>query len=187
MASRKPGKPRNDDDEVTARGAPAPAARPRRPKPSRPSREFPEPTHDDVTPSQESDPTNELTLEDGHHANRRKSTRVPLRVWAENRGWEEFCLWLRAEDIKQDFAFCYRTTDLSSDGVFLETTTPLDVGVEMDLTFRLPGSEHVVHASGEVVRVVGRGTRSAPGMAVRFRELDPASRASLDAFLISRD
>jgi len=144
-----------------------------------------EPTRSDRTPTQEADPTNELTLDDGP-ANRRRSTRVPLRVWAENRGWEEFCLWLAAEDIKRDFAFCYRTTDLSAEGVFLETTTPLDLGVEMDLTFRLPGSERVIHATGEVVRVVKRGSKHAPGMAVRFQEMDGASRASLDAYLISR-
>jgi len=92
------------------------------------------------------DTTNELTLDDGLPANRRRSTRIPLRVWAENRGWEEFCMWLQAEDIKQDFAFCYRTSDLSSEGVFLETTTPLDKGTEMDLAFRLPGSERTIRA-----------------------------------------
>ena len=107
-------------------------------------------------------------------------------MWAENRGFEEFCLWLAAEDIRHDFAFCYRTTDLSTDGVFLETTTPLDRGVEMDLTFRLPGSEREIHVLGEVVRVVRRGGKSAAGMAVKFVEMDIASRASLDAYLIAR-
>ena len=145
-------------------------------------------TPDETTPTQNGDPTNELTLGvDEDPANRRKHPRVPLRVWAENRGFEEFCLWLQAEDISRDFAFCYRTTDLSSEGVFLETTTPLELGVEMDLTFKLPGSERIIHAYGEVVRVVKRGGKAAPGMAIGFREIDPASRASLDAFLITRD
>lgn len=132
------------------------------------------------------DPTNELTLDDGTPANRRRSARVPLRIWAENRGWEEFCLWLRAEDIKQDFAFCYRTSDLSGEGVFLESTTPLEVGTEMDLSFRLPGSDKLLRAYGEVVRVVARGGKLAPGMAVRFKDMDGADRAALDAFLIAR-
>jgi uncharacterized protein (TIGR02266 family) len=143
-------------------------------------------TPNENTPTQNADPTNELTLGEDP-ANRRRSARIPLRVWAENRGFEEFCLWLAAEDISRDFAFCYRTTDLSSEGVFLETTTPLEIGVEMDLTFKLPGSERIVHAYGEVVRVVKRGGKKAPGMAVAFKDMDPASRASLDAFLISRD
>jgi len=137
-------------------------------------------------PRDPDDPTNELTLEDGKTANRRKSPRVTIRVWAESRGFEEFCLWLKAEDIKQDFAFCYRTSDLSAQGVFLETSTPLDRGTEMDLTFRLPGSERAIHAMGEVVRIVPRGAQGAPGMAVLFKELDAADQAALDAFLISR-
>ena len=132
------------------------------------------------------DPTNELTLDDGSSANRRRSPRVPVRVWAENRGFEEFSIWLAAEDIKQDFAFCYRTCDLSADGVFLETTTPLDVGVEMNLTFKLPGSEQPIHAWGEVVRVSRRGEAGPPGMAVVFTQMDPPARASLDAFVIAR-
>ena len=132
------------------------------------------------------DPTNELTLEDGSNANRRRSPRVPVRVWAENRGFEEFSLWLAAEDIKQDFAFCYRTCDLSSDGIFLETTTPLDVGTEMNLSFRLPGSERPVQIWGEVVRVSHRGETGPPGMAVVFTQVDASARASLDAFVIAR-
>ncbi len=131
-------------------------------------------------------PLSELTLEDGASANRRRSQRIPIRVWAENRGFEEFSMWLAAEDIKQDFAFCYRTCDLSADGVFLETTTPLDVGTEMNLTFRLPGSERPLQVWGEVVRISHRGENGAPGMAVVFTQMDPAVRASLDAFVIAR-
>lgn len=183
MATRTP-KPSNPG-RVKVRGVvPEIAGSDERTAEGRPSSS--EKTAPGLPPPIKADPTNELTLDDGDAANRRKSARVPLRVWAENRGWEEFCLWLAAEDIKRDFAFCYRTTDLSAEGVFLETTTPLEIGVEMDLTFRLPGSERVIHATGEVVRVVKRGARGAPGMAVSFKDLDDASRASLDAFLIAR-
>ena len=132
------------------------------------------------------DPTHELTLAGGENANRRRSSRVKLRVWAQNDGLEEFSLWLRPEDIRRDFRFCYRTVDVSSEGVFLETTTPLDVGTEMDLAFRLPGSTRSIKAFGEVVRIVRKGTRATPGMAVLFKTIDPASKASLDAFLIAQ-
>lgn len=133
------------------------------------------------------DPTNELVLDDGNPANRRKSPRIPLRVWAENKGFEEFCLWLQAEDIKRDFAFCYRTTDVSSEGLFLETTTPLEVGVEMDLHFKLPDGRPI-NVQGEVVRVIARGNAAgaAPGMAVNFKNLDDATKAALDAWVLSR-
>lgn len=133
------------------------------------------------------DPTNELTLDDGGPANRRKSPRVPVRVWAENRGFEEFSIWLAAEDIRQDFAFCYRTCDLSADGIFLETTTPLDVGTEMNLSFKLPGGDRSVQVAGEVVRISHRGESGPPGMAVIFHHVDPTVRASLDAFVIARN
>lgn len=133
------------------------------------------------------DPTNELTLEDGSPANRRRSARVPFRVWAENHGFEEFCIWLAAEDISKDFKFCYRTSDLSPEGVFLETNTPLEAGTEMDLAFRLPDDGREVRVQGEVVRIVARGDPSGPaGMAVLFREVDPAVRARIDAWVLSR-
>ena len=48
------------------------------------------------------------------------------------------------------------------------------------------GSDKLLRAYGEVVRVVPRGGKLAPGMAVRFRDMDGADRAALDAFLIAR-
>lgn len=134
------------------------------------------------------DSTNELTLEDGTGANRRRSPRAKLRVWAENRGFEEFCLWLAAEDIKHDFTFCYRTSDLSPEGIFLETSTPLPIGTEMNLSFKLPGAERAITVAGEVVRVTRTGGEPAgpAGMAVFFRDVDPGVRASLDAYVIAR-
>jgi uncharacterized protein (TIGR02266 family) len=134
------------------------------------------------------EPTVELTLHGNENANRRRNPRVKLRVWAENEGLEEFSLWLRPEDIKKDFRFCYRTVDVSAEGVFLETQSPLEVGTEMDLAFRLPGVANPVKAFGEVVRVVRKGNTSMPaGMAVLFKSIDAKSRAQIDAFLISQD
>lgn len=133
------------------------------------------------------EPTHELTLAGGGNANRRRARRAKLRVWAENEGLEEFSLWLRPEDIQQDFRFCYRTVDLSVDGVFLETQTPLDVGTELDLSFRLPGAPKKVKVFGEVVRVEKKGGRATPGMAVLFKDLDDATRATIDAFLLAQE
>lgn len=140
-----------------------------------------------LAPSRRKEPTMELTLAGGERANRRRAKRAKLRVWAENEGFEEFSLWLRPEDIRQDFRFCYRTVDLSTDGVFLETQTPLDVGTEMDLAFRLPGARKTIKVWGEVVRVEKKGGRATPGMAVHFKNLDDATRATLDAFLLSQE
>jgi len=134
------------------------------------------------------EPTVELTIPGDMQMNRRKSPRVKLKVWAENNGLEEFSMWLRAEDIRRDFRFVYRTFDVSAEGVFLETGTPLDVGTEMDLSFKLPGGASLIEAFGEVVRVVRKGSPSLPaGMAVLFKTIDAKSRATLDAFLIAQD
>lgn len=134
------------------------------------------------------EPTLELTLPGNTRMNRRKSARVKLKVWAENNGLEEFSMWLRAEDIRRDFRFVYRTFDVSYEGVFLETATPLDIGTEMDLSFKLPGGDRAIEAFGEVVRVVRKGNTSTPaGMAVLFKTIDANSRATLDAFLIAQD
>jgi hypothetical protein len=48
--------------------------------------------------------------------------------------------------------FTARLINVSSSGVFIETKKPLQVGKEIAIKFRFPGSEEVVMATGEVIR-----------------------------------
>lgn len=67
----------------------------------------------------------------------------------------------------------YRTRDVSSTGVFLQTRRRHSVGETVLLHYPLPGSREVVRIEGEVVRVVDRdAVRSNPklkrGIGVTF-------------------
>jgi hypothetical protein len=76
-------------------------------------------------------------------------------------------------------------TDLSSDGAWLATDLPVEVGEQLVLTFRpprWPAGVRPVRLRAEVVRVSlprRRGDLRAAGMGIRFLGLDPALRATL--------
>lgn len=88
-----------------------------------------------------------------------------------------------------DGAAPHLMTDLSSDGAWLATDLPVEVGEQLVLTFRpprWPTGTRPVRLRGEVVRVElprRRGDLRPAGMGVRFLGLDPAMRAKLASTL----
>ncbi len=88
----------------------------------------------------------------------------------------------------QPVALAERTTlDLSRGGVFVRTLEPLPPGTRLSLELALTGGYGTVLAAGEVVWTTppsapGESFR-APGMGVRFLDLDPASQALLDRYV----
>ncbi len=79
------------------------------------------------------------------------------------------------------------TVDLSRGGVFVRTLEPLGPGTRLGLELALAGGAGTVRAAGEVIWTTppsapGEPFR-APGMGIRFVDLDPASRALLDAYV----
>ena len=69
------------------------------------------------------------------------------------------------------------TRDLSPSGVFVQTASPIDIGMRCALAFPLPGREGKVHVIGRIVRTVPPeytddfATR-VPGMGVEFERFD---------------
>jgi len=80
-----------------------------------------------------------------------------------------------------------RTYTVSRGGMFIKTARPAQPKSEIEIKFRLPGKAAEICARGEVVSVIGmeeaieKGLVS--GMAVVFKEIDPASQHLLDQFI----
>jgi hypothetical protein len=69
--------------------------------------------------------------------------------------------------------------DLSPLGCFIETSSPLPVDLELELTFHIPLDEHYlpVVAKGVVRRIVPEG------MGIEFTELDPECYRIVERFV----
>lgn len=80
------------------------------------------------------------------------------------------------------FDFC---RDLGTGGVFIETTTPLALGSDVDLTFTLPDSKETVDAKGKVIWVQPEvpGKELSPGMGIQFEGFSSNQRAMLESFI----
>jgi len=90
-------------------------------------------------------------------------------------------------------------TNLSTQGMFVQTTEPKEVGTRMELQFALPGKDRTVQVSAEVTRVnrpsthpesqalaqPGRPVDDNPGMGLRILAVDPRCRSSLTKFIRS--
>jgi len=82
------------------------------------------------------------------------------------------------------------TRDLSPSGVFVQTSTPLDIGMRCALEFPLPGHDGRVHVIGRVVRSVppdvSAGARPVrvPGIGVEFERFGGTpDRRAIESFL----
>lgn len=79
------------------------------------------------------------------------------------------------------------TTDISEDGLFLETVRPYSVGTKLGLRFNLPGLIPIIHVVAEVMRVVvesdSQDVWQVPGMGVRFLSIDAPDRKAIRAFI----
>ncbi|MGD2272678.1 MAG: PilZ domain-containing protein [Desulfobacterales bacterium] len=65
----------------------------------------------------------------------------------------------------QDNAHTEHILDISTGGVFIETTEPIDVGQEIKLTFAFPDSPDALKVSGEIV------WRNPKGIGVKFIDM----------------
>ncbi|MBR58844.1 MAG: hypothetical protein CMH54_12595 [Myxococcales bacterium] len=77
-------------------------------------------------------------------------------------------------------------SDISRDGVFVRSDTPLSVGTIVNLRFSVivDGIENI-EGVGEVIRTVV-APESPTGMAIQFKELDDRNRAIIDRYLARR-
>lgn len=81
------------------------------------------------------------------------------------------------------------TRDLSPSGLFVQTASPIDIGMRCALTFNLPGRNDRVHVIGKVVRTVAPETQEEreiriPGMGLEFEQFGGnCDRRAIDAFV----
>jgi len=91
--------------------------------------------------------------------------------------------------------------NVSSDGVFIQSTEPKEVGTRMDLSLKLPGSDGKIQLTAEVVWVVhppsfpetdgeiepGKPVADNPGMGLRILAASDQDLVSLQAYLQDRE
>jgi len=114
---------------------------------------------------------------------KRQGERVGLRVWADNNSEHEIALWL-GEDFatRDDFKFCYSSTNISKTGMFLETMTPLEINDVLNLEFSMPGTEKSISVTAKVIRIIKEG-KANDGMGVEFIELSENDEKFIDEFV----
>ena len=71
-------------------------------------------------------------------------------------------------------------SNISEGGMFIESTEPLEMGIELGLKFKVPPQEEAMETIGKVVRVLkGLGTgpvRTIPGMGIEFTHITPRQK-----------
>ncbi|MEQ9502032.1 MAG: PilZ domain-containing protein [Deltaproteobacteria bacterium] len=66
-----------------------------------------------------------------------------------------------------------KTLDISHGGIFLATEETPEIGTRLEMTFQIPGSEHVVEAVGKVAWKSGGDNGGRAGVGVKFSRIDP--------------
>jgi uncharacterized protein (TIGR02266 family) len=98
------------------------------------------------------------------HYNRRSSPRVALGVSISCR-------------VKNSISPMV-TLNVSRGGLAVRTASPLDVGTDVRIRFRLPGGKKEIDAEARVAWIDSR-----TGMGLRFTKIDPADQASIEAWV----
>ena len=76
--------------------------------------------------------------------------------------------------------------NISKGGLFIRSETPLPLNSEVSLVLRLPETEQCIRATGRVIwnYDIQKGTtRIIPGSGIRFLDMPPADRATLERYL----
>ncbi len=115
---------------------------------------------------------------------RRRKERVDIQVWVSNNSLEEIREWLGEEFIGKDidFKFCYSSEDISENGIFLKTETPLEIGSLLDLDFKFPDLEDNVQVKGRVVRIKEKDGLQL-GMGIEFIDLEEKYKKMIRDFV----
>jgi len=103
-------------------------------------------------------------------ADRRKSERVGLVV--------------RVTIQSVDELFSEFARNINEGGIVIETDTPQPPGSQVELQFKLPGSDELISVAGTVVRATRDESASeAPGMGIEFGNLNPAARQRINQLI----
>lgn len=100
----------------------------------------------------------------------------------------------RSQRLQHELAVTYRSvgrflsdwaTNISREGLFINTRNPLPVGTVVRLVIQLPGAAVPVDILGQVRRVAewDAGVSRASGMGIEFTEPDRGKRDHIEAFV----
>ncbi len=114
----------------------------------------------------------ERRRKDRRKQDRRRSVRIPINIWVEERRGK-------------DEVYFHRVTNISIGGVFLEKRLHLPHGTKVSMEFQLPGHAEKIVLQGKVVSDVfetAGGIRPA-GMGLKFASVPRRIRDLIDRFL----
>ena len=80
-----------------------------------------------------------------------------------------------------------KTLNVSSNGILVETESPLVIGRTVDIEFFLPDDPEPVRATGRVVRRTTELDLLHPAFGIRFVEMPDKDEARIEAFVIVRE
>jgi len=80
-----------------------------------------------------------------------------------------------------------KTLNVSSNGILVETESPLVIGRTVDIEFFLPDDLEPVRATGRVVRRTTELDLLHPAFGIRFVEMSDTDEARIEAFVIVRE
>ncbi len=106
---------------------------------------------------------------------RRRQRRVPVQIQIQYES---------ADGFFQDYV-----RNLSLGGIFIETPKPLPMNTKLKVQFSLPDMNSPIVAEGVVVHTLRVGQPKNPsvsGMGIRFSELEPSSKETLESYLQAR-
>jgi len=113
-------------------------------------------------------------------------TDSPTRPAAQTREHPRYEVSIPVDCSTRDAFVSNHVCNISKGGLFLRSETPLPLDTEVSLILRLPGSEQCIRATGRVIwnYDMKKGTtRIVPGTGIRFLDLPPSDRATLESFL----
>ena len=107
---------------------------------------------------------------------RRQYVRVPLVV--------DVSYWVNTQE--RGDSYTVKALDVSEEGIFLKTDTPLGIGSEVRLRFHLPGGGEMISVKGTVVwsdAGLQDGGKGVAGKGIRFFDYDGECRMRLHEFI----
>jgi type IV pilus assembly protein PilZ len=106
--------------------------------------------------------------------------------WSERRLSPRHAITLRVDYKRMNTFFADYAKNISKGGTFIRTSKPLEVGTEFVFVLSIPGQPDHLQLRGEVIWTVDEENatpQQAAGMGIRFRFVDDAERAELEAFV----
>lgn len=104
---------------------------------------------------------------DRRTTDRRQAVRASIDLWME--------------ESKGNELYFRRTGNLSAGGVFFEQSIPHPLGTHVNLKFALPGQDHVIETTAEIVNTPGE--KDGLGMGVHFLDLSENDKLQIDEFV----